>query len=81
MLIITRKKEQKIVVADDIEIIVLEVGRNRVRFGISAPKNVPVHTRLKTLPVPTEVTEALPTEARSSTTDASHGAAVKVKSS
>ena len=38
MLIISRKKEQKIVVADDIEIIILEIGRNRVRFGIKAPK-------------------------------------------
>jgi len=48
MLIISRKKDQKIVVADDIEITILEVGRNRVRFGIKAPKHIPIQTRLKT---------------------------------
>jgi carbon storage regulator len=51
MLIISRKKDQKIIVADDIEITILEVGRNRVRFGIKAPKHIPIHTRLKTSPV------------------------------
>ena len=50
MLIISRKKDQKIILADDIEITVLEVGRNRVRFGIKAPKHIPIHTRLKQSP-------------------------------
>jgi len=54
MLIISRKKDQKIIVADDIEITILEVGRNRVRFGIKAPKHIPIHTKLKTSPVPVE---------------------------
>jgi len=60
MLIISRKKDQKIILADDIEITILEVGRNRVRFGIKAPKHVPIHTRLKTSPIPestSQVTE------------------------
>ena len=47
MLIISRKKDQKIVVADNIEITILEVGRNRVRFGVKAPKHIPIHTHLK----------------------------------
>lgn len=51
MLIISRKKDQKIIVADNIEITILEVGRNRVRFGIKAPKHIPIHTRLKSSPV------------------------------
>jgi carbon storage regulator len=50
MLIISRKKDEKIIVADDIEITILEVGRNRVRFGIKAPKDVPIQTRLKSTP-------------------------------
>ena len=54
MLIISRKKDQKIVVADEIEITILEVGRNRVRFGIKAPKHIPIQTRIKT-DQPTEV--------------------------
>jgi carbon storage regulator len=58
MLIISRKKDQKIIVADDIEITILEVGRNRVRFGIKAPKHIPIQTRLKNSPVPAEENEA-----------------------
>ncbi|MBI2150106.1 MAG: carbon storage regulator [Acidobacteria bacterium] len=68
MLIISRKKDQKIIVADDIEITVLEVGRNRVRFGIKAPKHIPIHTRLKTSPVPVieETAQVVETEIRTS---------------
>ena len=47
MLIISRKKDQKIIVADEVEITILEVGRNRVRFGIKAPKHIHIQTRLK----------------------------------
>jgi carbon storage regulator CsrA len=50
MLIISRKKDQKIMVADNIEITILEVGRNRVRFGIKAPRHVTIHTHLKETP-------------------------------
>jgi hypothetical protein len=56
MLIISRKKDQKIIVADDIEITILEVGRNRVRFGIKAPKHIPIQTRLKDTPGPEKTT-------------------------
>ena len=57
MLIISRKKDEKIIVADDIEITILEVGRNRVRFGIKAPKEIVIQTRLKTTPAVTDLTE------------------------
>ena len=57
MLIISRKKDEKIIVADDIEITILEVGRNRVRFGIKAPKHVLIHTHLKTSRATAETTE------------------------
>ena len=50
MLIISRKKGQKIIIADDIEITILEVGRNRVRFGIKAPKHIQINTRIKISP-------------------------------
>jgi len=62
MLIISRKKDQKIILADDIEITILEVGRNRVRFGIKAPKHIPIHTRLKTSPVPEQTSEVIDVE-------------------
>jgi carbon storage regulator CsrA len=59
MLIISRKKDQKIVIADDIEITILEVGRNRVRFGINAPKHIQIHTRLKTTGSTSELPQGL----------------------
>ncbi len=66
MLIISRKKDQKIIVADDIEITVLEVGRNRVRFGIKAPKHIPIHTRLKTSPPAPEDSQVIQTDTSAS---------------
>ena len=50
MLIISRKKDQKLIIADDIEITILEVGKNRVRFGIKAPQHVRIFSRLKDSP-------------------------------
>ena len=50
MLIIGRKKHEKIIISDNIELTVLEIGRNRVRFGINAPKDVSIHTKLQELP-------------------------------
>ncbi len=69
MLIISRKKDQKIIVADDIEITILEVGRNRVRFGIKAPKHIPIHTRIKTTPATDE--QAMPVEIEAPSADPS----------
>jgi hypothetical protein len=57
MLIISRKKDEKIIVAEDIEITILEVGRNRVRFGIKAPKEIAIQTRLKTAPEVRDLTD------------------------
>ena len=47
MLIISRKRDEKIIIADEIEITVLEVGRNRVRFGVKAPKHIPIDVKSK----------------------------------
>jgi carbon storage regulator len=63
MLIISRKKDQKIVVDDEIEITILEVGRNRVRFGIKAPKHIPIQTRLKDSPAPDNHIQGIEIEA------------------
>ena len=45
MLVITRKKNDKIVIAGNIEITILGMGRSRVRLGIQAPREIAVHTR------------------------------------
>ena len=45
MLVITRKRNQAIIVGDGIEIRVLRVGRDGVRIGVSAPPEVRVHRK------------------------------------
>ena len=45
MLILSRKKDESIVINDNIEITVVDVSRGKVRLGITAPKDVPVHRR------------------------------------
>ena len=62
MLVISRKKEQKIIIADEIEITILEIGRNRVRFGIQAPKRIPIQTHVKDTPVPQETPQTTETQ-------------------
>jgi len=43
MLILSRKKNEKIRIGDGITIIVVEIRGDVVRLGIEAPKDVPVH--------------------------------------
>jgi len=50
MLIVGRKKNEKIIINGDIEIIVLDIWKNHVRLGINAPRNIVIETRLKTSP-------------------------------
>lgn len=45
MLVLTRKKDQSIVIGDSIEITVLEIQGDQVRIGINAPKNVSIHRK------------------------------------
>ncbi len=43
MLVLTRKHGQGIRIDEDIEVSVLEVCGKRVRLGITAPKDIPIH--------------------------------------
>lgn len=43
MLVLSRKKEEAIVIGDDIRVTVLEVKGSRVSLGIKAPHDVAVH--------------------------------------
>lgn len=45
MLVVSRKKNQEVVINDDIVITVVEIRGDKVRLGIEAPKEVPVHRR------------------------------------
>jgi carbon storage regulator len=43
MLVLTRRKNQSIVIGDDIIITVLDVKGDQIRLGITAPRNVQVY--------------------------------------
>lgn len=45
MLVLSRKKNESIIINDDITIVVVEIRGDKVRLGIEAPKEVPVHRR------------------------------------
>ena len=45
MLVLSRKKNESIVINDDISIVVVEIRGDKVRLGIEAPREVPVHRR------------------------------------
>ena len=59
MLVLSRKKNESIVIDDNIVITVVEVRGDKVRLGIQAPREVPVHR--------SEVYEAIQTDLTSST--------------
>ena len=43
MLVLSRRRNEKIVIGDDITITVLEVRGDQIQLGIQAPRNIPVH--------------------------------------
>lgn len=45
MLVLSRKKNESIVIDDNITIVVVEIRGDKVRLGVEAPKEVPVHRR------------------------------------
>ncbi len=45
MLVLTRKREEQIVIADNIVITVIEIRGGKVRLGIQAPAEIPVHRK------------------------------------
>ncbi len=58
MLVLSRKKNESIIINDLITLTVIEIRGDKVRLGIEAPKDVPVHRR--------EVYEAIQAQIRSS---------------
>lgn len=55
MLVLSRKKDEKIIIGDNITVMVIEIRGDKVRLGIDAPKEVSVHRQ--------EVYEAIQREA------------------
>jgi carbon storage regulator len=45
MLVLSRKKNESIIINDNITVTVIEIRGDKVRLGIEAPKDVSVHRR------------------------------------
>ena len=45
MLVLSRKRNESILIGDDITITLIEIRGDKVRLGIEAPKEIPVHRR------------------------------------
>ncbi len=45
MLVLTRCKDESIMIGEDIEVLIVDVRGKKVRIGIIAPKSVPVHRK------------------------------------
>lgn len=45
MLVLSRKKNESIDIGNDVVVTILEIRGDKVRLGIEAPKEVPVHRR------------------------------------
>ena len=45
MLALTRKKNESIIIGDNIEIVILGVQGEQVKLGIAAPRNITIHRK------------------------------------
>ena len=45
MLVLSRQRDETIMIGDDIEITVVDIRGDKVRLGITAPSVVPVHRK------------------------------------
>lgn len=45
MLVLSRQKDESIIIGDDVEITIVDVRGDKVRLGINAPKSISVHRK------------------------------------
>ncbi len=45
MLVLSRKKDESIVINDNIVVTVIDIRGDKVRLGFDAPKDIPIHRR------------------------------------
>lgn len=62
MLALSRKKNEALVINNNIEITILEIKGDQVKIGISAPKEIPVYRKEVYLQIQEANKEAMSTE-------------------
>ncbi|MHC4443352.1 MAG: carbon storage regulator CsrA [Planctomycetota bacterium] len=45
MLVLSRQRDQTIMIGDDVEITIVDIRGDKVRLGINAPSEIPVHRK------------------------------------
>ncbi len=45
MLVLSRQRDETIIIGDDIEITVVDIRGDKVRLGVTAPKEISVHRK------------------------------------
>ena len=45
MLVLSRQKDESIIIGDDVEIVIVDVRGDKVKLGITAPKGITVHRK------------------------------------
>ncbi|MCD6174970.1 MAG: carbon storage regulator CsrA [Planctomycetes bacterium] len=45
MLVLSRQKDESIMIGDDVEITIVDVRGDKVRLGINAPRSITVHRK------------------------------------
>ncbi|MBN1341931.1 MAG: carbon storage regulator CsrA [Phycisphaerae bacterium] len=45
MLVLSRQRDETIMIGDDVEITVVDIRGDKVRLGITAPTRIPVHRK------------------------------------
>ncbi len=62
MLALTRKKNESLIINNNIEITILEIKGEQVKIGISAPKEVPIYRKEVYLQIQESNKEAMSVE-------------------
>jgi carbon storage regulator len=71
MLVLSRQRDESIIIGDNVVVTIVDIRGDKVRLGIEAPKEVPVHRQ--------EVYEAIRREAQKSRNDATDATAGDAK--
>jgi carbon storage regulator len=45
MLVLSRRKDESIMICDSVEVVIVGIRRGKVRLGVTAPKAIPVHRK------------------------------------